>query len=309
MRADIFDDQRRAWIAAHTGVFLIQKRRAELLGKKIRAHTRAQVGARPDPHDDQVTLPLAFRCTSTTTGALESALVSVCALAGPAGWPAGRAVYALLVGLIPDRLRAYPIPALLWAAVLCGAPLPLYEPSTNLWSMIIVPWLLAQLPATFLAAGIYGVIEGWLAVDGSTDWWPLTPIAGDVDDDLILGRAEVSMPTLLDDPQRPPISRRRPPPSIVSRRRTPPPIRWFPMLTAGLAAAIIAIWFLLNIFGALLSAPSRMQPGHDLDIAASSTPREPRPTTQSDVHICPGVLWNCPALVAVSYTRRYGSTL
>jgi hypothetical protein len=24
-------------------------------------------------------------------------------------------------------------------------------------------------------AGIYGILEGWLAVDGSRQWWPLTP--------------------------------------------------------------------------------------------------------------------------------------
>jgi hypothetical protein len=39
----------------------------------------------------------------------------------------------------------------------------------------MVPWIVAQVPATLLAAGIYGIMEGWLAVDGSRDWWPMRP--------------------------------------------------------------------------------------------------------------------------------------
>ena len=26
-----------------------------------------------------------------------------------------------------------------------------------------------------LAAGMYGILEGWLAVDGARDWWPMRP--------------------------------------------------------------------------------------------------------------------------------------
>ena len=57
MPAEVFDEERRAWIAARAGIWMFQKRRAELLGKRIRARSRAKVGARPDPHDDQVTRP------------------------------------------------------------------------------------------------------------------------------------------------------------------------------------------------------------------------------------------------------------
>ena len=81
-----------------------------------------------------------------------------------------------LTALIPEKLRAYPIPALVWTSVVCGTPLPLlYDPAPRLWSMLVTPWLVAQIPASFLAAGAYGVLDGWLAVDGSTDWWPMTP--------------------------------------------------------------------------------------------------------------------------------------
>jgi hypothetical protein len=123
--ADVFDEQRRAWIAAHAGVWLFQKRRAELLGKKIRARAHMRVGVRPDPHDDQVAPPLALRTPATGTGALESAVVAAAAVAAPLGWPLGRALYTWIATLIPERLRAYPIAALIWTAVVCGAPLPL----------------------------------------------------------------------------------------------------------------------------------------------------------------------------------------
>jgi hypothetical protein len=122
MPAEIFDEERRAWIAARAGIWMVQKRRAELLGKRIRARSRAKVGARPDPHDDQVTPPLVFRTSSTTTGALETGVLAASAAAAPIGWPLGRMLYAVIIGLIPERLQSYPIAALTWAAVLSGRP-------------------------------------------------------------------------------------------------------------------------------------------------------------------------------------------
>jgi hypothetical protein len=68
----------------------------------------------------------------------------------------------------------------------------------SLSGTLIIPWILAQIPATFATASAYGVLEGWLAIDGSSDWWPLTPAQRDVDDNLILGPAPLPMPTLLD---------------------------------------------------------------------------------------------------------------
>ena len=55
------------------------------------------------------------------------------------------------------------------------------SPVIPLVSAAGVPWLLAQVPAALLTAGIYGILEGWLAVDGARDWWPMRP-PDEVDD-------------------------------------------------------------------------------------------------------------------------------
>src|SRR4029079_6818878 len=116
---DTFAEQRRAWIAGHAGILLFQKRRAELLGKRIRARDRARIGARPDPHDDDVAPPLVFRQTSTATGGFETALVAVCAVAAPIGWPVGRLVYGWITTLIPETLLGYSGSAPLGEAHVC----------------------------------------------------------------------------------------------------------------------------------------------------------------------------------------------
>lgn len=248
---DLYAEERRAWIAAHAGIWLFQKRRAELLGKRIRARSRTKVGTRPDPHDDQVTPPLVLRSSTTATGAVETIVVIIAAIAAPLGWPLGRTLYAATVRLIPERLQAYPTTALAWTAVVSGAPLPLlYDPRPSLASTLIVPWLVAQIPATFATASIYGVLEGWMAIDGSTDWWPLTPAANDIDDTLILGTAGIPMATVL-DPQ--PSDDVDPLP-----RQRPAAPRWPRLAAAATIAAIGAIWYATCILAALLSHPAEI---------------------------------------------------
>lgn len=171
-----FDELRREWITRHAGVFTIQKRRAEVLNRRIRDHHRKQAGARPDPHDDNVIKPLPARRAQTFESYTEAVIVGVAALLAPIGWPAGIALYQQILRYIPQRLRSYPVPALLWAGVGLGIlTVCLYEPGTGLGTALLAPWLIAQIPATFLTAGIYGILNGWLAIDGATDWWPLTP--------------------------------------------------------------------------------------------------------------------------------------
>ncbi|WP_254902494.1 hypothetical protein [Mycobacterium simiae] len=107
---------------------------------------------------------------------LDWAILMTGAVLAPIGWPVGKALSKAIVQLIPDELRSYPVAALLWSAALIGAPMPLiYEPGESLSSAVLAPWLAAQIPAALLIAGLYGIAEGWLAVDGARDWWPMSP--------------------------------------------------------------------------------------------------------------------------------------
>ena len=272
MPAEVFDEQRRAWIAAHTGVLMFQTRRAELLGKKIRARVRGEVGARPDPHDDKITPPLIYRASGTRTASVELVLVAVCAAIAPIGWALGKALYHQLTRLIPERLRAYPTPALIWASIPCALPLPFYDPaSADLTDTIAIPWMLAQLPAIFVAAAAYGILEGWLAVDGSSDWWPMTPETGEVDDTLFLGADNhAPMVTILDPTPEPP-ARRRISPSTTNRFRTPPTIRWWPMILGTIFATVLAIWTFYALLSGVLTIPSHLHDAPYSDPFADTT--------------------------------------
>ncbi|MBV9514296.1 MAG: hypothetical protein JO280_09700, partial [Mycobacteriaceae bacterium] len=111
----------------------------------------------------------------------------------------GVLLYRWMVTFIPDRLRAYPIPAMLWSAVgigtLTAAP---YTGGNSLRTALVAPWLLAQIPAAFMAAGVYGILNGWLAVDGSADWWPLAPPPPPVDLQIPLGPDDITRPGVFD---------------------------------------------------------------------------------------------------------------
>lgn len=241
MPADVFDEQRRAWIKAHAGHSLIQKRRAQELGKELRQRARERTGAAPDPHDDDVTPRIIFR-----KGNWESGFALAAAVLAPIGWLAGWALYKRITTLIPETLRAYPIPALVWAAIPPALVLLyLNDPAPDLWSSAVVPWLLAQLPATFLSAGAYGYLEGWLAVDGSSQWWPIAPIAPEVDDNLLFGSMELPMPTLLDPDPAP----REP--MAITHRPTTPRITWFPLISGAAIAAALTGWFVLDLIEGL----------------------------------------------------------
>src|SRR4029079_19098303 len=115
--------------------------------------------------------------------------------------------------------------------------------------LIVVPWLLGQIPAAFLVAGLYGVLEGWLAVDGSPDWGPMSRLSPPVDDARSLGSAAIPMRTVLDGRVHP--SDRAP----LPRRRTPPKIRRVPLATGGVLAAIGIGWYCATVVGALANHP------------------------------------------------------
>ncbi|WP_428339055.1 hypothetical protein [Mycobacterium sp.] len=177
---DRFDEIRRSWIAKHQGWSTIQRRRAERLGRRVRARQRHRASAVPDPHDDTVLPPIWLRTAKSSAAQFELVVVTIFGLLVPLGWLGGWAVKTILVQSIPARLRGFPI-----AALLCsGAGLGLltlvlsyaaYDPEGSLGEVALLPWGCLQLAAVPAAAGVYGVADGWLAVSGSRQWWPLTP--------------------------------------------------------------------------------------------------------------------------------------
>ena len=173
-RGDKFDEVRRAWIARHQGWSTIQRRRAERLGRRVRARQRAVVAAVPDPHDDTVIPPLVLRTAKSPASQVELLVVFFALLLVPLGWLGGWLLNRVVTGLIPGTLRAYPIAALLWSGAVLGLPIvALYEPAPTFGQLVVLPWLCAQLAVVPVVAGVYGIAEGWLAVSGSDRWWPL----------------------------------------------------------------------------------------------------------------------------------------
>src|SRR5258705_8031572 len=118
---DRFDEMRRAWIAAHRGASAIRRRRAELLGRKVRARQRATATAVPAPHDDTVIPPLWLRAANSPASQLELLGVLAAAVLAPLGWLAGWMLKQVVTQLIPGILRAYPVAALLWAGAAPGS--------------------------------------------------------------------------------------------------------------------------------------------------------------------------------------------
>jgi hypothetical protein len=199
---DRFDEMRRTWIAAHQGFSTIQRRRAEVLGRKVRARQRAIATAVPDPHDDTVIPPLWLRTTKSCASQVELLAVTVAAIVVPLGWIGGWLFQAAVTQLIPSRLRAFPIAALLWSGALLGLLIVvIYDPAPTFGQVVFAPWLCLQLAAVPSVAGVYGLAEGWLAVPGSNQWWPLTPPKQPLtaeDAATILGGYDITGPALLD---------------------------------------------------------------------------------------------------------------
>jgi hypothetical protein len=199
---DKFDEMRRAWIAAHQGWSTIQRRRAELLGRKVRARQRAVATAVPDPHEDTIIPPLWLRTGKSPASQVEMLAVSAAAFAAPLGWLGGWLVKRVVTHLIPGTLRAYPIATLLWAGAALGLLIVLlYEPAATFGQIVLTPWVCVQVAAVPVVAGVYGIADGWLAVPGSDRWWPLTPPRRPItaeDAAEILGGYDITGPGLLD---------------------------------------------------------------------------------------------------------------
>ena len=206
--ADKYDELRRKEIARRKGFFTFQDRRAQILARQIRDRDTERSGARVDPSDDDVLYPMLMLQRRNPWDAV---VIGVAAIVAPIGWIAGRIIYKKTIQLIPSELRSYPIAAFAWSAVGAGMlPLWLYEPShlpattipealsSILWT-VLPAWLVAQVPAAPLVASIYGILEGWLAVDGSRELWPKLPATQRDDDVIDFGFGE------RDDMTRPPV--------------------------------------------------------------------------------------------------------
>jgi len=210
---DRFDEIRRKWIARYQRTFIFQKRRAEVLARQIRDRAALNSGARVDPADDDVIHPFLMRSHQTKYAALDAIIVGTAAVLAPIGWPLGRLVYKLTVQQTDDEkiLRSFPIAAFMWAAVAIGLPMALlYSPTDSLVGTLLAPYLLAQLPATALAAGVYGILEGWLAVDGSRDWWPMRPRATRDNVDFGWEPDDLSLPGVFQTEPTPELGERTP---------------------------------------------------------------------------------------------------
>lgn len=203
---DRFDEVRREWIAFHQGWSTIQRRRAEQLGRMVRKRQRIRTVAVPDPHDDTRMDPLWIRATKSRASQVELALVLVAATTAPIGWAGGWILTTTITGLIPQTLRGYPIAALLWSGAGLGVLTVLvyqlaYDPAGTFAQIAVLPWVCVQLAAVPTIAGLYGIAEGWLAVEGSNQWWPLTPVKRPLtaeDAAEILGGYDMTGPGVVD---------------------------------------------------------------------------------------------------------------
>src|SRR4051812_27040959 len=77
------DEARHAWIVGHQSVSMIQRRRAEVLVRQLRARARRAANAACDPHDDTVIPPLWLRAAKSPASRIEMFVVVAAALIAP----------------------------------------------------------------------------------------------------------------------------------------------------------------------------------------------------------------------------------
>lgn len=184
----IYARERAAWIRNHAGAFNFQRRRADLLLAAVDDATRQAAGTAYNPHVQATTEAFWLRAVQSRAAVVESAVVIGAGLLFPIGWPAGRLLYRWLVGRV-EIVRAsrseiglwsIPVTALAWiAAVLAILGAAVISPSsaTTLFGVLAPSWIVAQGAGLFLTASVYGVLEGWVAIPGTTGWWPFPPPA------------------------------------------------------------------------------------------------------------------------------------
>ena len=186
MASLMYARERAAWIRNHAREYDFQRRRADLLNAAYDDRKRQVAGTDYNPHVQAVTEKWYLRAIRSRAALKESAVVIGCALIFPAGWPLGRILYLRLVRRVElvrasesnQGLWSIPITALAWlsaAVMLVGiVVIDLGSPATVL-GVVIPPWIMIQGAGMFLMASVYGVMEGWEAVPGTTGWLPFPP--------------------------------------------------------------------------------------------------------------------------------------
>lgn len=174
----VFAEKRASWILNHAREYAFQRRRGELLKAESDNHSRDMAGVDYNMHYQGITEKLYLRSNKSRAALKELLVVAGCAVIFPVAWPAGRQLYRWMARRItpsPTTTDAIPITTLAWiGAVLMLLGSILIDPgdADSFKWVLLLPWIVVQGAGTFLMASVYGVLEGWLAIPGATDWWP-----------------------------------------------------------------------------------------------------------------------------------------
>lgn len=177
----MYAEERASWIRTNARWKTFQRTRADLLQLAYDEQRRRASGAAPNPHPQSITEYFWLRAATSRAGMVEAVVVVGAGVLFPIAWPAGRALYRWLARRItpePESLHSIPITALAWiGTVFMVLSALVVNPSgaATMAHAVVLPWVLTQGAGTFMMASAYGVLEGWLAVAGSTDLWPLPP--------------------------------------------------------------------------------------------------------------------------------------
>ena len=176
----MYGRERASWILNHAGPFTFQRTRGQRLQLAFDEHTRRNAGVHVNPHVQGITERLFLRRAESPAAVLELTVVVGAAILFPIGWPAGIALYRWLTRKVQApayTLHTIPITTLAWigAALMTIAAVVLDPGGSSLAGVLAAPFVMTQCAGTFLMASVYGILEGWLSVPGSTDWYPFPP--------------------------------------------------------------------------------------------------------------------------------------
>ncbi|APA78416.1 hypothetical protein BB737_14910 [Mycobacterium avium subsp. hominissuis] len=186
MASLIYARERAMWILNHAGEYDFQRRRANLLQAAYDDRRRQLAGTGFNRHVQAITEKFYLRATASRAAWKETLVVLGCAVIFPVAWPLGRWLYLALVRRVEhvrasgrnEGLWSIPITFLAWIGVavlaIGAAAIGLSSPTTFL-GVLALPAIVVQGAGMFLMASVYGILEGWIAVPGTTGWWPYPP--------------------------------------------------------------------------------------------------------------------------------------